>query len=203
MPVYRGMRPVQGEGLQLVPGGKQPDQTGKLFEELALPVLDRLYQFACRLEKDPHKAEDLLQEALLTGFRKFHQLKNPDAFQTWASRILRHAFLNQQGKKWQEEPPSSDPPRERVRPIAPVKPYEPERHLLARRLSCELKAALDRLPHEQRLAVLLIDVQGSSYGEAASVLEVAPGTVASRVARGRARLARVLGHLARERGWAE
>ena len=194
---------IRGKGLQLVPGGRRSDQTGKLFEELALPVLDRLYQFACRLEKDPHKAEDLLQEALLTGFRKFHQLKNPDAFQTWASRILRRTFLNQQGKKWQEEPSSSDPPREQARPIAHVKPYEPERHLLARRLSCELKAALDQLPHEQRLAVLLIDVQASSYGEAASVLEVAPGTVASRVARGRARLRRALGHLARESGWAE
>ncbi len=73
--------------------------------------------------------------------------------------------------------------------------------MLARRLGKELKAALDLLPPDQRLAVLLIDLQGFSYAEAATALQAAPGTVASRVARGRASLRRARRHLAAERGW--
>ena len=82
-----------------------------------------------------------------------------------------------------------------------VAPYEPERRLLARRLSQELKQALDRLPEDHRVAILLIDVQGFRYADAALALDVAPGTVASRVARARAALRGCLGHMARERGW--
>lgn len=190
----------QPRDLHLLPGGKEP-QTDKLFEELALPVLDRLYQLACRLEGDPQKAEDLLQEALLTGFRKFHQLKTPDSFHAWTSRILRHTFLNQHHRRSREKHWVSGPLPEQADQITSAQPYEPEQSLLARRLSSELSAALDQLPREQRLAVLLIDVQGFSYADAASVLEVAPGTAASRVARGRAALRHGLGHLARERGW--
>lgn len=186
----------------MVAGGKEP-QTGKLFEELALPVLDRLYQLACRFESDPQMAEDLLQEALLTGFRKFHQLKNPNAFHAWMSRILRHTFLNRQSKKSQQLRPVDGPLPEQANPVGDAKPYEPEQRLLARGLTCELKAALDQLPQEQRLTVLLIDVQGFSYADAAAMLEIAPGTVASRLARGRAALRGALGHIARERGWAE
>lgn len=189
--------------LQAIPGGKVTSQTGKLFEELALPVIDRLYQLACRLENDPGKAEDLVQEALLTGFRKFHQLKDPRAFHAWTSKILRHTYLNQQTKNPGHSPLADHPLLVGENQVPETKPYEPERRLLARRLSSELKTALDRLPQEQRLAVLLIDVQDFSYADTASVLEVSPGTVASRVARGRAALRRELGHLARERGWAE
>ena len=193
---------TEPRGLHVVAVDKAPE-VGKLFEELALPVLDRLYQLACRLERDPQKAEDLLQEALLVGFRKFHQLKDAKAFHPWTGRILRHTFLNQQGKKSQESRLDCGPLPERANPVGDAEPYEPERRLLARGLSCELKAALDQLSQEQRLAVLLIDVQGMSYADAASMLEVAPGTVASRVSRGRALLRRALGHLARERGWVE
>jgi len=189
--------------LQAKPGGKQFDQTGKLFEELALPVLDRLYQLACRFERDPENAEDLLQETLLTCFRKFRQLKNPNAFHAWTSRILRHTFLNQRSKKVQDVRPADGRTPEETLPVEHAEPYEPERRLLARRLSRELKAALDQLPQEQRLVILLVDVQGFSYADTAFVLEVAPGTVASRLARGRAALRHTLGHLARERGWAE
>ena len=194
-------RRIQPNGFRIVPGGGKQDQTGRLFEELVLPVLDRLYQFACQLESDPQSAEDLLQEALLTGFRKFHQLKTPNAFHAWTARILRHTFLNQQSRKSQESRLVNSPLPEQANRVASAQPYEPEQGLLARRLSGELIAALDQLPREQRLAVLLIDVQGFSYADAASVLEVAPGTAASRVARGRAALRHVLGHLARERGW--
>jgi RNA polymerase sigma-70 factor (ECF subfamily) len=170
----------------------------KLFEEHALAALDDLYRFACRLEGDRDRAEDLLQQALLTGFRKFSQLKDPGAFRVWMMRIVRHTFLNlRQARKpvvSLEDAGQSLDPSDAAGPDA-------EERLLARRLGRELQEAMDALPPERRLAVFLVDVQGLSYGEAASVLEVPPGTLASRVARARAELRRCLIHLARERGW--
>lgn len=78
---------------------------------------------------------------------------------------------------------------------------DPEEKLLAQRLSVEIRHALRSLPLEQRMAVMLVDLQEFSYAEAADALDVAPGTVASRVARGRNALRRSLRHAARERGW--
>jgi RNA polymerase sigma-70 factor (ECF subfamily) len=77
----------------------------------------------------------------------------------------------------------------------------PDERLAARRLGRELRDALDALTEPQRLAVFLIDVQDYTYDEAARVLGMPPGTVASRVARGRASLRARLQHLARQRGW--
>lgn len=172
---------------------------GKLFEELALPNLDDLYRLACRFERNVDLAQDLLQEAMLVAFKSFHQLRDPSSFRAWAAAIVRRTHLNrlaQRGIDAQfdgiEDIPSPEAPRES---------FDPERRLLARRLTSELKSALDRLPSDQRLAVLLVDVQGFRYAEAAETLSVAPGTVASRVARGRAALRQRLEHLARERGW--
>ena len=63
-----------------------PQRQRRLFEELALPVLDDLFRVAWRLERDPSRASDLLQDALLTAFRKFSQLKETGSFRVWAVR---------------------------------------------------------------------------------------------------------------------
>lgn len=177
------------------------DRHTRLFEELALPALDDLYAFACRLERDPAAAADLLHDALLTGFRKFFQLNSTPSFQSWMAAIVRRTFLNRHRRKGRSVPLSE---AALEAPLAPATSYGrpgPDERLIARRLGRELKQALDELPEPQRLAVFLIDVQGYSYGEASEVLSIRPGTVASRVARGRARLRERLLHLARERGW--
>lgn len=167
-----------------------------------IPLLDDFYRVACRLERDPDRAEDLLQDALLHGFRKFGQLRAESSFRAWMGRILVRTHLNTR--------------RRRTREIALLEPGEvPETLHKARSgeprdtnwirsprgVAEELKSALDRLPHDLALAVFLVDVQGYAYGEAAEVLDVAPGTVASRVARGRTALRSYLRHLAEERGW--
>ena len=66
--------------LRVIPGDAGRSAADKLFEELALPVLDDLYRLACRYEPDRANAQDLLQEALLAGFRKFDQLRQPSSF---------------------------------------------------------------------------------------------------------------------------
>ncbi len=187
----------------MIPGGPSGGDDGRVYEELTIPMLDDLYRLACRFESDPHRAQDLLQEALLTGFRKFNQLRDRSSFRAWITSIVRSTHLNRRASRVHR--PSFEP----VDDQHPVdrqwigEPFDPERRLLARRLSQELKLAMDRLPEDQRVAVFLIDVQGFRYAEAAQALGVAPGTVASRVARARAVLRGFLGHVARERGWAK
>ncbi len=188
-------------GLEPHEGQRERRDRGKLFEELALPGLDDFYRFACRLERDPARAADLLQESLLTGFRKFSQLGRATSFRSWMATIVHRTFLNRHRRSESTvslEEAGLEEPEETVfgRPG-----LAPDERLMARRLSSELKAALDELPEEQRLPVFLIDVEGYSYGETAKVLATPAGTVASRVARGRAQLRRRLRHLARERGW--
>src|SRR5919198_4159029 len=86
--------PDPANELRMVPGHQGPAEPGKLFEELVLPILDDLYRLACRMESDPHRGEDLLQEGLLLGFRKFAQLRNPGSFRAWMASILRRTWLN-------------------------------------------------------------------------------------------------------------
>lgn len=180
----------------------EEDVRSRLFEELSLPALDDLYRFACRLERNPARAADLLQDSLITGLRKFSQLSRSESFRSWMVAIIRRTFLN---RRRRAEPSVGFDPEDPDRPVplpAAAGEAGPDHRLLARQLAGELKAALDELPEEQRLAVFLIDVQGFTYAEAAEGLATTPGTVASRVARGRARLRDRLRHLARERGWA-
>ena len=182
--------------------GPRSRREARLFEELAVPMLDDLYRLACRFEREPQDAQDLLQEALLAGFRKFQHLRDASAFRAWMSSIVRNIHLNRRSGT------TPQPPLDGLLEHAPLcegmsETYEPERRLLARRLSHQLKKALDRLPEEQRVAVLLIDVQGFRYADAAQALGVAPGTVASRVARARAALRGFLKREACERGWAK
>ena len=176
-----------------------PQRQRRLFEELALPVLDDLFRVAWRLERDPSRASDLLQDALLTAFRKFSQLKETGSFRAWASSIVRHTFLNQRRRR-DVALPMEDALAQDSGGLTEAGPG-PDERLVARRLAKEVKAALDALPEEQRLAVFLIDFQEFTYAEAAEALDAPPGTVASRVARGRAVLRARLSHLAQERGW--
>ncbi len=176
----------------------QPRQA-KLFEELVLPCLDDLFRVACRLERETADAEDLLQQALLTGFQKFGQLRDQGALRPWLVRILRRTHLNRVRTPLREARFEESAHQDDLVVAPPF--FDPEMRFLAVRLREELRAALERLPEEQRLAIYLVDVEEFKYAEAADALEVSPGTVASRVARGRRSLQISLMHLARERGW--
>lgn len=183
---------------------REPAQSegAKLFEELVIPLLDDFYRVACRLERDPDRAQDLLQDALLQGFRRFAQLQAPSSFRAWMGRILVRTHLNTRRRRATEVPlEEAEGGLEAQHTARSEEQVDPGFLVSAGALAHELKGALDRLPRDLALAVFLVDVQGYRYGEAAVVLDVAPGTVASRVARGRAALRTFLRHLAQERGW--
>jgi len=156
--------------------------TSATFETLVTPHLTDLRRFALHLERDPVRGDDLLQHALERGLKRLHQLRDPGAFKGWMSRIVYTTWLDSRRKK--REAPIEQEVLEQRR----VTIYSPEHAVADRRLGGHIQAALDRLPAAQREAVWLVDGLGFKFGEAAEVMGVPPGTVASRVARARVAL---------------
>ena len=170
----------------ILPGqGDQP----RLFEECLLPHLDTLYGLARRLTRDDDDAADLLQDTALRAFEKFHQLRHRGAVRAWLIKILTSIFLNRFAGDMDDE--------RRAVATEPVVSETPEVALLRRCDADTVEAALAELPAAFRLTVLLADVEEIPLREIALLCACPVGTVASRLARGRALLRVRLGHLRR------
>lgn len=166
------------------------------FERLVRPVLGRLHGFARRLTRDPVAAEDLLQRALVRGLERFSQLQDDGAFVVWQSRVLYTTFLNERPRRqgMEVEEDAVD------RGVIPFERPGPEQEVMRAQIGVRIGDALDRLPREQREAIWLVDGQGLKFAEAAEVLGVPPGTVASRVGRARVALRSMLAQVAADAG---
>ncbi len=173
-----------GRAWTILPGGS--DRRG-VFEESLLPHLDFLYTLSLRLAKDRDAASDLLQDAVLRAFQKFHQLRNPGAARAWFVRILTTTFLNRPGAS------RADPTEVEVEDIASLE--TPEAALLRRSEAEDIEEALAELPEPFRVAVMLADVEEFALRDIAALYNCPVGTVASRLARGREMLRRRLRHL--------
>ena len=158
----------------------------RAFDELVRRHTDRLWAFAVRTLGDSHDAADALQEAFLSAFRGADRWRGEAAVSTWLHRIVYHACLDRVRRRRSHR---ADPLGEDVDVPVP-------RDAMADRMTVlAVDEALDRLPAAQRAAVVLVDMEGLSIVEAAAALGVREGTVKSRAARGRYRLAVLLGHL--------
>jgi RNA polymerase sigma-70 factor (ECF subfamily) len=158
------------------------------FTELVRRHRDRMWAIALRTLGDPDEAADAVQDALISAFRCAGGFRGQSQVITWLHRIVVNACLDRIR-------------RNRARPTAPLPdcgPGEPALTLdamAARESRLAVDDALRSLPVEQRAAIVLVDVEGYSVAETAQLLGIAEGTVKSRCARGRARLAVLLGHL--------
>jgi RNA polymerase sigma-70 factor (ECF subfamily) len=156
------------------------------FDEIVRRHTDRLWAFAVRTLGDSHEAADALQEALLSAFRAADRWRGEASVSTWLHRIVYHACLDRVRHRRNH----------RADPLDAEADVPVPRDAVADRLTAlTVDAALRRLPEAQRAAVVLVDMEGLSIAEAAAVLGVREGTVKSRAARGRYRLAVLLGHL--------
>ena len=149
-----------------------------------------LWAVALRMMRNPHDAADALQDAYLAAFRRADGFRGEAQVSTWLHRIVVNACLDRlrkQQRQQAEQPLPADPDRtaELVAESAPD-PVEQQE------LRDDLAAALAQLNDDQRVALVLVDVEGYPVEEAATILGVPAGTVKSRCARGRARLARLL-----------
>ncbi|HEX5741398.1 MAG TPA: RNA polymerase sigma factor SigM [Pilimelia sp.] len=165
------------------------------FAVLFLRHRDRLWAAAIRTMRDRDEAEDALQDALLSAHRAAPRFRGDSAVTTWLHRIVVNACLDRlRRRKARPTVALADGGGEDDAPAMP-EPAAPAQDHDTRLVVWQ---ALEQLPAEQRAALVLVDVHGYGVADAAAMLDIAEGTVKSRCARGRAKLAVMLGHLRAE-----
>ncbi len=181
------------------------DALRERFERDVLPLLPSLYGAALRMTRNPADAEDLVQDTYLRAFRGFGGFTEGTNLKAWLYRILTNSFINTYRKK-QRQPQIVEGPDDieewylfdklgarNVQDSA-------EDEVLDRLPDSDVKEALESIPENFRIPVLLADVEGFSYKEIADIMETPIGTVMSRLHRGRKALEKALWETARERG---
>lgn len=176
------------------------------FQVEALPLLDSLYAGALRMTRNPADAEDLVQETMLRAYRSFDRFEAGTNLKAWLFRIMTNAYINTYRKK-QREPRkvSADELEEfdlyrELKAHDPQWEFTPENLVLNALVDTDIIEAIDDLPEQFRLAVVLSDIEGFSYAEMAEIMDVPLGTVMSRLHRGRKALQKRLWEIARDRG---
>ena len=162
------------------------------FNRLVLDYQDMLYNQAYRVIGEPDAAEDATQEAFISAYRKLHTYRG-GSFKGWLLRIVTNACYDELRRRKRKPiaplEPRNEDGEEFESPDWMVDPGDsPEEFLQRRELAAAIQLCLDQLSTDFRLVVLLVDVQGLDYAEAAQVIEKPMGTVKSRLARARHRM---------------
>jgi RNA polymerase sigma-70 factor (ECF subfamily) len=176
---------------------RQNDSTRFEFENLALKHIDPLYSAALRLTKNDRDAEDLVQDTFLRAYRFFDKFERGTNIKAWLFKILTNTFINRYRRVVKErnivEGSERDAVHERfISREASDSAANPEAWFFDRLLSDDVLQAVDSLPIDFRLVVILADLQEFSYKETAEILDVPVGTVMSRLYRGRRLLQKAL-----------
>ena len=198
-------RPVVTPAPSPGPGDPGAGESDGGFERLTMPHLPDVARFARALTRDAARADDLVQETYLQALRGWHTFHAGADAKRWLLTVCHHAFLRTERRDARYvDAPDDDPELESLATAAA--------HGQAQRsgvadaaermdLGPAIARALATLPAHYRSAVVLVDVEGQSYEEAALVLAVAVGTVRSRLFRGRRLLQDMLFAYARDAGF--
>jgi RNA polymerase sigma-70 factor (ECF subfamily) len=177
------------------------------FGELAMEYMGSLYSAALRMTRNPSDAEDLVQETYLKAFRAFGSFQEGTNLKAWLYRILTNTFINSyRARRRRPEQADIDDVEDlylyrRLGGLeAATAGRSAEEEVLEHFTEADVKAAVEELPEQFRMAVLLADVEGFSYKEIADILEVPIGTVMSRLHRGRRALQKALHEFGVARG---
>jgi RNA polymerase sigma-70 factor (ECF subfamily) len=167
------------------------------FTTEAIAHMDALYGVACRLTRNPTEAEDLVQDALVKAMRARDQFREGTNLKAWLFRILTNTFINKYRRGGLErnlfDGPDADPLADGWVSANTMRQLrDPEQVALLPIVEGEVRRALESLPTEFRLAVILCDVEEFSYEEIAHIMGCPIGTVMSRLHRGRKLLQREL-----------
>ncbi len=177
------LRPIERTDEQLVTRAQSGD-TGAVNELLARHY-DRLYAVCRRVAGNDADAADGCQEALMAIVRGLPRFDGRSSFKTWSYRVATNACLDEVRRR-------------NRRPLTVTEMPEPDSdHPLLDQQAADkmtIDNALEQLPEDFRLPVVLRDVGGLDYAEIATTLDIPPGTVRSRIARGRKQLSEILGN---------
>jgi RNA polymerase sigma-70 factor (ECF subfamily) len=177
------------------------------FSELAMPYMSSLYTAALRMTRNPADAEDLVQETYLKAYRAFGTFQEGTNLKAWLYKILTNTFINAyRSRKRRPEQTELDDVEDlylyrRLGGLEAVTAgRSAEEEVLEHFTEADVKGALEALPEQFRMAVLLADVEGFSYKEIAEILDIPIGTVMSRLHRGRKALQKTLHDFGMARG---
>ncbi len=170
-----------------------------------MPQADALYGAALRMTRDPARAEDLVQETLMRAYRFWHKFQQGTNIKAWLFRIQTNIFINGYRKQQNERKvfdgrPIDDLLGRHAVEVQTFIPPDTREEFLKEVVGDEVIKALDELPFEFRMTILLADMHDLSYKEIAEVLDCPVGTVMSRLHRGRKILQANLLSYAIERG---
>ena len=183
-----------------------PAVTSWDFGSQAMPYLDSLYNTAYRMTRSAEDAEDLVQETYFKAYKYYDKFEEGTNLKAWLFKILKNTFINNYRKK-KLEPRSVDFAEiedsfERiVRRDNAETAGDPEAEYFHGVLDDDVKKALDLLPYDYRMVVILADLEDFSYKEIAEILDCPVGTVMSRLYRGRKLLEKALLRYARQHGY--
>jgi RNA polymerase sigma-70 factor (ECF subfamily) len=166
---------------------------GEAFGTLFLRHRERLWAVALRTVCDPDEAADALQDAMISAFRRAGDFRGDSAVTTWLHRIVVNASLDRLRRK-AARPVTAAGDERVLEAVAGSFPFSSD-PADSSGIRMDVDSALRMLPDHQRAALVLVDMFGYPVAEVAEILGISVGTVKSRCARGRARLAPLLAHL--------
>ena len=177
----------------------------EIFEKEFMPHLDAMYNFALKLTNDVDEARDLVQDTCMKAFRFIHSFEPGTYAKAWLFRILKNNFINDYRKKsrgpskvefeWVEQSITGDEDSE------PAFQADLQAETVNEMLGDEITAAIQALPVDFRMIIILCDLEEFSYEEMARILNIPIGTVRSRLHRARTLLKEALTTYARSKGY--
>lgn len=181
----------------MAPSNQHVDPAREEFEREALKHLDALYGAALRLTRSASDAEDLVQDSFVKAYRFYDRFEPGTNMKAWLFRILTNTFINKYRRSTRErrvlEGREAEPVGEGVMSRAAMRTLtDPVSEAHRRIITAEIQEALDSLPEDYRVMILLADVEELSYKEIATIVGCPIGTVMSRLHRARKKMQRRL-----------
>lgn len=198
MPFFFSKKPASvANDLRMVAGDGSRGGAADSFEVEMLGHLDTLYAVSCRMTRSTAEAEDLVQDTVVKAMRAQAQFQPGTNLKAWLLRILTNTFINRYRRGGLErdllDGPDADSLTDGWMSATTMRAMrDPETQALTPLVEAEVQRALDALPDEFRLAVILSDVEELSYKEIAEAMGCPIGTVMSRLHRGRKMLQKTL-----------
>lgn len=187
---------------------EEREDRAAFFQDEVMQHLDALYRTALRMTRNPQDAEDLVQETMLRAFRFLDRFQRGTNLRAWLFKILTNTYINRYRKAASEPRVDSLDDSEEfalyhhLDTEAASRGASVEAQVLDRFAENDIKAAIEALPPQYRMTVLLADVEGFSYNDIAEITGAKKGTVMSRLFRGRRLLQKALVDQAKSAGFA-